>query len=380
MQNITMLQNKIYHNYFLEIIKLFITILLSLSLIAWTVRAVNFLDLIVDSGYSVLTYFEYSFLNAFGIITKFIPLSFLLAITIFILRQIQENEFIILWTSGVKKIQIVNLFFFISVIVTTLHLIFSVLLAPTALNKSRHLLSNQNLTSILPTFKIQKFTDTFKGLTFIVENKLENKITNIFLHDESNNLNNIISNKESNSSTTIIAKDGIVESKKLILYNGSIITSKNNSENDIVKFEKIMINLEGLTNTTIKKPKIQETSTLKLIGCANNNYFNDINCKGNFKEETLPTLNRRIILPFFIPLIALISSLLLIRTKPNIFFNKISIFTYSFFVLLYAELIIRFTGKNIFITWIFVFSPIILSLITYAFMKYKFLKETKIYA
>ena len=54
-----MLQNKIYYNYFLEIIKLFITILLSLSLIAWTVRAVNFLDLIVDSGYSVITYFEY---------------------------------------------------------------------------------------------------------------------------------------------------------------------------------------------------------------------------------------------------------------------------------------------------------------------------------
>ena len=98
-----MLQNKIYHNYFLEIIKLFITILLSLSLIAWTVRAVNFLDLIVDSGYSVITYFEYSLLNVFGIITKFIPLSFLVAITIFILRQIQENEFIILWTSGVKN-------------------------------------------------------------------------------------------------------------------------------------------------------------------------------------------------------------------------------------------------------------------------------------
>ena len=47
-----MLQNKIYQNYFLEIIlNYFITILLGLSLIAWTVRAVNFLDLIVDSGY-----------------------------------------------------------------------------------------------------------------------------------------------------------------------------------------------------------------------------------------------------------------------------------------------------------------------------------------
>ena len=76
--------------------------------------------------------------------------------------------------------------------------------------------------------------------------------------------------------------------------------------------------MSDLTNTTIKKPKIQETSTFKLIGCANNNYFNDKNCKGNFKQEIFPTLNRRIVLPFFIPLIALISSLLLVKTKKEI--------------------------------------------------------------
>ncbi len=245
-----MLQNKIYQNYSFEIIKLFITILLSLSLIAWTVRAVNFLDLIVESGYSLITYFEYSILNIFGIITKFIPLSFLLAITIFILRQIQENEFIILWTSGVKKIQIVNLFLFISIIITIFHLFFSIILAPAALNKSRHLLSNQNFTSLLPTFKIQKFTDAFKGLTFIVDNKFENKISNIFLHDDSNNLKNVLVNNQANNTTTIIAKSGIVEDKQLLLYNGNIISSKNNLENEVLKFEKIKIDLTGLNNST----------------------------------------------------------------------------------------------------------------------------------
>ena len=95
-----MLQNKIYQNFTKEIIKTFLVILFGFSIIAWTVRAVNFLDLIVESGYSVLTYFQYSFLNLFGIMTKFIPLSFLIALIIFILKQIQENEFIILWTSG----------------------------------------------------------------------------------------------------------------------------------------------------------------------------------------------------------------------------------------------------------------------------------------
>ena len=62
-----MLQNKIYHNYFFEIFKTFFTIILGFSLIALTVRAVNFLDLIVENGYSLITYFKYSFLNIFGL-------------------------------------------------------------------------------------------------------------------------------------------------------------------------------------------------------------------------------------------------------------------------------------------------------------------------
>ena len=51
-----MLQNKIYQNYFLEIIKTFLIIVFGLSLIALTVRAVNFLELIVDNGYPVIIY------------------------------------------------------------------------------------------------------------------------------------------------------------------------------------------------------------------------------------------------------------------------------------------------------------------------------------
>ena len=73
-------QNKIFYNYFVEIIKTFLLILFGLSLIALTVRAVNFLDLIVENGYPTSIYFLYSFLNLFGLAPKFIPLSFLIAI------------------------------------------------------------------------------------------------------------------------------------------------------------------------------------------------------------------------------------------------------------------------------------------------------------
>ena len=68
-----MFQNKIFFNFSLEILKIFLTVLFGLSMIALTVRAVNFLDLIVDNGYSILAYFQYSLLNLLGISVKFIP-------------------------------------------------------------------------------------------------------------------------------------------------------------------------------------------------------------------------------------------------------------------------------------------------------------------
>ena len=131
-----MLQNKIYLNFSKEILKIFLIILFGLSMIALTVRAVNFLDLIVNSGYSVTTYFKYSMLNLLGITIKFIPLSFLISLSIFIIKHIQDNEFIILWTSGVKKITLVKLLVLISSVVSIIYLVFSTFLTPMTLNKS----------------------------------------------------------------------------------------------------------------------------------------------------------------------------------------------------------------------------------------------------
>ena len=375
-----MLQNKIYQNYIIEILKTFITILLSLSIIAWTVSAVNFLDLIVENGYSIIVYFQYSLLNLFGILTKFIPLSFLIALVIFIIKQIQENELIILWTSGVKKIQLVHLFFLSSIFVSLFYLIFSVFISPAALNKSRQLLSNENLSSIMPTIKIQEFSDSFSGFTFIVDNKFENQLQNIFLQDRSGNLKNLTSNELKNSNSTIVAKKGVVKDKTMVLFDGQIISGNQDSlDNDIIKFQQLNIDLRNLKNTTIKKPKIQETSTLKLIGCIKNNFFKEINCTDNWKDEIPPILNRRIVYPLFFPLMALLSSFLLIKSKKNILYNKFFIFGYCFTTLLYAELIIRYTGISKIINNLFILTPIILSICVYLFLKFKFSKKVELY-
>ncbi len=375
-----MLQNKIYQNFIKEILKTFLVILLGLTLIAWTVRAVNFLELIVESGYSVSTYFLFSFLNLFGILTKFIPLAFLLSLLIFILKQIQEKEFIILWTSGVKKIIVVNLFFFISIFILIIYLLFSTLITPLALNKSRTLISQSNFNSFLPTIRIQQFSDSFEGFTFIVEEKFKNRIEKVFIYDNSNTLKNLTSNQKENTSTTIVAESGIVEEKKMILFNGQIISSKKeNKKSEIIKFEQLNIDLKNLQTGTIKQPKLQETSTFNLFQCINN--ITDktiINCQENTKKEITTVLNRRIVLPFYIPIIALICSFLLIRSKKqnNLFLNKYTIFLVSFLILLYAELIIRYTGMSKVISILFITSPFILIPIIYFFLTYKLARES----
>ncbi len=374
-----MLQNKIYQNFTKEILKTFIVILFGLSAIAWTVRAVNFLDLIVESGYSITTYFQYSFLNLTAIITKLIPLSFLLSLMIFLIKQLQENELIILWTSGVKKLKIVNLFFLISIFILIFYLFFSSILTPLALNKSRNLLNKEGFNSFLPTIRIQQFSDSFKGFTFIVEEKFQNEIKNVFMYDKSKALKNLTSNDTEVNTTTIIAKEGIVEEKNMVLFNGNIIsTNQNNQKSNIVKFEQINIDLKNLKTGTIKQIKLQETSSFDLIRCIREFSKTIINCKEDAKDEIVTILNRRFLLPFYIPIIALVCSFLLIKTqsKRNFFLNKYSIFLFSFTVLLYSELIIRFTGMSQIIGTLFVVSPFILIPILYLILILKLNRET----
>jgi len=308
-------------------------------------------------------------------------LSFLLSLIIFIIKKIQEKEFTILWTSGIKKLTLVNLFFVVSLFILFLYLIFSTFITPMALQKSRYLLNKENFDSFLPTIRIQQFSDSFEGFTFFVEKKKNNKIENVFIHDKSNVLKNLTSDQSDKNSTTIVAKSGIIqERKKLILFNGQIVsTQKENLKNNIIKFEQLNINLENLSTGAIKNPKLQETSTYNLLQCVFQSYQEKIlNCKKSAEKEIKTVLNRRFVLPFYIPIISLLCSFLMIRIeeKKNYFLNKYTIFSLSFFILLYAELIVRYTGISKIVNVLFMISPLILIPTIYLLLIYKFSKES----
>ena len=101
-------------------------------------------------------------------------------------------------------------------------------------------------------------------------------------------------------------------------------------------------------------------------------------CKKNAKKEIMTVLNRRILLPLYIPIIALLCSFLLIKTQKqkNFFLNKYSIFILSFLILLYAELIIKYTGISKIISILFTVSPVVLIPIIYTSLIFKLSKES----
>ena len=380
-----MFKNKIYNYITLELIKSFVLILFSLSLIAWTVRAVNFLDLIVDSGYSTSTYFIYSILNLTNIMTKFIPLSFLLALLLIIIRLERQNELLVLWTSGVAKSKITNLFFLLSLFVFLIYLVFSTIITPTALYKSRTLVKQSGVDTVANLIKPNTFSDTFKGLTFYVEEKNKNVIKNIFIKDDSNNLNSLLPKNSSAKNKTVIAERGVISKSKLILENGFIQSFQNDNTVKIIQFNKTLLNFDNLDNRVIKDVKIQETSTYKILSCLKNYYYNQIpegyikNCPKNNIAIVIETFSRRIIMPLYIPLISILVSFILVSTKnkKTKVINRYLFFTLSFMLLVLSELLVRYSGISNIGFYTYLLIPFILLPILYLILLNNFWKELR---
>ena len=380
-----MVKNKIYNYITIELIKSFVLIVFSLSLIAWTVRAVNFLDLIVDSGYSTSTYFTYSILNLTNIITKFIPLSFLLALILTIIRLERQNELLILWTSGVAKSKITNLFFLISILIFFIYIIFSTIITPTALYKSRSLIKQSGVDTVTNLLKPNAFSDAFKGLTFYIGEKENNIVKNIFIKDDSNNLNNLLPEKSSAKNKTVIAERGIINKNKIILEKGVVQSYEEDNTVRVIQFNKTLLNFNNLDNRVIKDVKIQETSTLKILSCLKNHYYKKVseayvkNCPKNNIAIVIETFSRRILMPLYIPLVSILISFVLIYTKnkKTKIINRYLFFLLSFILLVLSELLVRYSGISKIGFYTYLITPFILMPMLYFILVNKFWRELK---
>jgi len=377
---ILMLKNKIYKYLFNEIFKNFITILFTFTAIAWVVRAVNFLDLMVSDGYSSSIYFEYSLLNLSNIMSRFVPLAFLLSLTISIVKFERQQEFLILWSSGLSKIKIANIFLFISIFVTLFQLVLYTLVNPFLLNKSRFILSTTETPQINTVLRSNDFSDSYRGITFFVEKKnSNNELINIFIKDLDGNFSTLVDEVEEKKDTTIFAKKGFINNDKLILFEGVIQTLNRKDIIKNVKFEQTELTLGGIATRTIKLPKIQETSSVSLLKCFNFQYssLNQELCNTEYKKEVTQALSRRFGAPLYIPLVTIIISFLLLynKEKKYIFLKKYILFILSFLILVFGEILLKYTSISPFFANSYFILPVAMSLLFYLFLIRKMMTE-----
>ncbi len=374
-----MIKNKIYKYFTAEILKNFLIILFALSAVAWTVRAVNFLDLIVNDGHSLKTYLFYSLLNITNIFTKFIPISFLIALVVSIIRFDRQRELLVLWSSGLEKFKILNLFLYISFGILLLQLIFSIFITPSTLYKSRDLIRTSNFDSLASIIKINDFTDSFKKMTFYIEKKDKDILENVFIRDKANNFKNLSGKSDESNDTIIIAKRGFIKNKKIYLNQGVIQTINEEGQVESLYFSKTELNIENLTPRIITAPKLQETSTLSLLSCIfrNTNLISQTcSFADNTKENVTETLARRLVLPLYIPSVCLVACFLLSARKKNIsgnFLKNNLIFLIAFLILVAAEILVRFSGLSNINFIVYSLIPIIFAPFLYLLLKYKFL-------
>ena len=363
------MNNRVYKYFFREFLGYFLLVIFAATAVIWTIQAVNFLDLVTEDGHAFRIYLFYSFLLLPKVITKLVPFVFLLSLIITIVKLEKDNELIILWTSGLNKIHIVNLIFRISILIMIFQMIMSCFVNPETLNYSRSLLKNSQLQFIPSLLKEKRFNDTVEKLTVFVNKKNEDgTFENIFIKDEGSTLTNISSG---GSGSTIFAKSGYVSSneKKLFLINGSIHKQNDDGDTNIIKFEKTIINLSNLTTKTTNVPKIQETSTLNIVRCFDekNKYMHNCNMTDEYQKDLRIEINKRFGMPFYVPLISLIICFLLSsrRDKKISSYNKFIYFVIGFLVLVSAEITVRYSGYSFQYTAMYYLIPICMLPLTY---------------
>ena len=354
-----------------DTIAFFLLVTVIFGSIVWVIQAVNYLDYVTEDGHGLKTYFLFTLFSFPKIISKLIPFVFFIALFFTLINYDSKNELLILWTNGISKLGFVKKIFVISIFVLLVQIFFSAFLSPFTQYKARLFLKESNIDFFTSLIKEGKFINVVEGLTiFIDKKKSNNTFANIFIDDSSKAQNRII-----------YAKTGkIVENnkKKIFILNNGQILNKEKSKFNIFQFEEINFDLSNYNTNTILAPKIQEIETRQLLNCYislnrksfidQENY--DFSCEDSIIKEIKEEMLKRLFKPIYIPVVALISCILIMKPKSDIFFNRARnmSFLLGFFLLVLSESLLRYSISSNLMFLFYIMTPFLFFFSTYFFL------------
>ena len=359
----------IYRKLSLDILSFFLVASLSITLIVWVIQAVNFLDLVSEDGHSLKIYFSYAILNLPRIFSRILIFIFFISAFYIINKYEENNEILVFWTNGIKKISFINFLFRFSFLFVTVQLILNILIVPYTQNLGRTYLKNSNIDFLPTLISEKKFINVFKNLTIFVDKYNQNGIIDkIFINEKID---------DDNSKVIIAEKAKIIkldEKYKIKLLNGSI--SNINDQNIYnINFNETEYDLSKFTTKTITHQKIQEVNSFQLISCFYNYYknqnYNKIELCENRKIKSISQeLFKRFIVPLYILILSLISSSLIIKPKKNSYakYYKFLIFLLGFLIVIISQISFKFVSKSINLDLTIISFPILMIFLYYFFL------------
>ena len=369
----------LFRKLLIDYLVFFAIALFSSSVIIWVFQAVNFLDIMIEDGRDYLIYINYSILHFPKTLSKLYPFILFFSLFYVTIKYETNNELIIFWNFGVHKIELINLIFKFSILMTIIQIFLTSIIVPNSQDIARSFLRESKVNFFGNFIKPQKFNDTIKGVTIFSEKK-----------DAKGSLYNIYVKKEmgENEFQITYAKKGIFKNigntPYLILIDGETITRKNNDVTNLI-FSKSQFPLnDSETNATTYK-KTQEVSTLDLYFCMQKIYktkniktdfvYDKIeNCSVRNLSSILKEFYKRIIIPFYIPLLMLIPFLLILSSKESEKYKK---FKYISFIIglgfiVFSETTIRLISTKPIENLLIISVPIIGQIFLYLFFIKKF--------
>ena len=367
----------IFRKILLDITFFFLLTAFSLTLIVWVIQAVNYLDFVSEDGHNLKVYFLYTLLNLPKMFSKLLP--FIIFISTFYIITIYEknNELIIFWTYGISKIYFINIIFKFSILFVFLQIFFSTFILPLTQSKAKSFLKSSNVNFFPQLLKEKKFIDTVNNLTFFIDSKDDNgELKNVFLKE-----------KVSNTIYKIIyAKKGLLvdgDNKKSLVFKDGIFINFNNQKNTFFEFKDTSYNLSNFTSKSTTYPKIQERNTLRLLECLISYKIKKekvsnptVKCNEDSIGSVIEELARRIVMPFYIPITLILSSLLILKSSEDNSYNKfkIGLFFLIVMIIVLSEITTRYVGLSDIYSICFAVLPLILTTLTY-FIIYVHIKK-----
>ena len=285
------------------------------------------------------------------------------------------------------KLNFVNVIISFSVVMMLLQILIGGYISPKSQNEARDYIRSSNIDYFPSLIKEGKFIDTVSNLTIFIDSKDENGVyKNILIKEDFNKDDNkIIKKYEKFNSQIIYADSGVLinqnDKKYFTLYNGEFINNKAGKISSFI-FDQIDFDLSKYTSKSTTHPKIQESSSLLLLKCIKFLYNNE---NGMFKENLFicnrNSINdikqeflKRFYQPLYIPLMALICCLIIVKSKESENFNTFRFFILflNFAIIVISEIFLRYAGFNKIGLFMFIAFPIIFFLISYFYSVYKF--------